>query len=113
MPFAQPAHMYRQKDVGLAAEYPESISAALCGTITYCSIAIIYEWQERYDKRCGRVNRIPKGHWQGLGEGFIIADFIDVLQFVSVWVCVREYVSESRDTGWGQWMSLFLRGTSD
>lgn len=43
MAFAQPTHMYRQKDVGLAAEYPESISAALCGTITYCSIAIIYE----------------------------------------------------------------------
>ena len=66
-----------------------SVGEGLGRCIIHCHIAIIYEWQRRYDQRCGRVNRIPKGQWQGLGEGFIIADFIDVLQSC-VCVCERE-----------------------
>lgn len=57
-----------------------SVHGDLCRGIIHCHIAIIYEWQQRYDRRCGRVNLIPEGQWQGLGEEFIIADFIDVLR---------------------------------
>lgn len=95
---------YRQMDVDWLAEYTQIASGGLGRYIIHCHIAIIYGWQQRYDQRCDRVNRIPKGHWQGLGEGFITADFIDVLQsclcvnvFVCVWVRV---VSQSRDSEW-------------
>ena len=82
-----------QLDVEWAAGYEQSVGEGLGRCIIHCHIAIIYEWQPRYDQRCGRVNRIPKGQWQGLGEGFIIADFIDVLQScLCVCVCVRERV---------------------
>ena len=76
-----------------------SVGEGLGRCIIHCHIAIIYEWQRRYDQRCGRVNRIPKGQWQGLGEGFIIADFIDVLQSC---VCVWE---RQREREQGQWLS--------
>lgn len=80
-----------QLDVDWAAEYEQSVGKGLGRCIIHCHIAIIYEWQRRYDQRCGRVNRIPKGQWQGLGEGFIIADFIDVLQScLCACVCERE-----------------------
>lgn len=48
-------------------------------------------WQSKSDS---------KGHWQGLGEGFIIVDFIDDLQSC---LCVCVYVvNTSRDSEWAQ-----------
>ena len=57
--------------------------------VIYCHTGQVYEWQQRYDQWCDRINQFPKGNWQGLEEGFIITDFIDVLQTcVCVCVCV-------------------------
>lgn len=83
------------------------VSEGLDRCVTYCHIAIIYEGQQRYDQRYGRINRIPKGYSQGLGEGFIMADFIDVFQSclcVCACVCMLraekgEHISRDRQIG--------------
>lgn len=68
--------------------------------LSYCHN--LWVTAEIWSEMC-RVNRIPKGYWQGLGEGFIIADFIDVLQsclcgVMCAYVCVCVWA----EMGW--WM---------
>lgn len=64
-----------------------SVSVGPDTCIIYCHIGQVYEWQQRYDQWWGRINQFSKGYWQGLEEGFIMTDFIDVLQSC-VCVCV-------------------------